>query len=161
MQGKITGIGDCGALDGKDGYYYAYCWWNSHPGGVIVARAPVTNPGPGNWKKYFNGAWSEPGFGGNATKLDVGGTAVARWIATGETVIFGQMPGGKGSGIYVSQDHVNFKALAVPVIPGDNGSWRGSPHDVFAYGALLDANTGENQLGDHWLLAAIGFVGDR
>jgi hypothetical protein len=25
---------------------------------------PVTNPHPGNWKKYFNGAWSEPGLGG-------------------------------------------------------------------------------------------------
>jgi hypothetical protein len=151
VQGEITGVGDGDAIDGKDGYYYAYCWWNAHPGGVIVARAPLTNPGPGNWKKYFNGSWSEPGLRGNATKLEVGGTAVARWLSTGETMIFGTVPGGMG--IYLSQDHVNFKPVAAPIIPGDNGSWHATPHDVFAYGVLLDAHTGANQLGDDWLLA--------
>jgi|SRR5271169_1904596 len=38
IQCKITGVGNCDAVDGKDGYYYAYCWWNCHPRGVIVAR---------------------------------------------------------------------------------------------------------------------------
>jgi Ricin-type beta-trefoil lectin domain-like len=123
--------------------------------GVIVARAPVTNPGPGNWKKYFNGSWSEPGLGGNATLLDVGGgTTVARWIAAGETTILGSNPDRVGWGIYVSQDHVHFKRLGVTVLPGDGGTWgRPAPHDVIAYPTLLDASTGENQLGDHWLLA--------
>jgi hypothetical protein len=94
VQGKVTGVGDGDAIDGKDGYYYLYAWWYRHPGGVIVARAPATNPGPRNWKTYFNGSWSEPGLGGNATLLDVGGQTVARWIATGETVILGGNPGG-------------------------------------------------------------------
>jgi hypothetical protein len=54
----------------------------------------------------------------------------------------------------VSQDHLNFTALPVPVLPRDNGSWhRPDPHDLFACPSLLDANTGTNQLGDHWLLA--------
>jgi hypothetical protein len=154
VQGKVTGVGDGDAIDGKDGYYYLYAWWYRHPGGVIVARAPVTNPGPGNWKRYFNGSWSEPGLGGNATLLDVGGQAAARWIATGETIILGSNPGGVGLGIYVSQDHVHFKPLGVTVMPGDGGSWkRPEAHDFSAYQVLLDANTGENQLGDHWLLA--------
>jgi hypothetical protein len=45
VQGEVTGVGDGDAVDGKDGFYYLYAWWNRHPGGVIVARAPVTNPG--------------------------------------------------------------------------------------------------------------------
>jgi hypothetical protein len=155
VQGKITGVGGANAIDGKDGYYYLYSWWNRNPGGgVIVSRAPVTNPGPGNWKKYFNGSWSEPGLGGNATPLDTVGGSVARWIATGETVKFGANPGGVGGGLYVSQDHVHFKPLGVTVMPGDGGTWkRPDPHDVAPYQNLLDADTGENQLGDHWILA--------
>ncbi len=152
IPGKIAGVGDCDAVDSKDGYYYTYCWWNAHPGGVIVARAPVTNPSPNNWKKYFNGSWNEPGLGGDATKLDVGGQTAARLLTTGETMIFGNVPGGYG--LYFSQDHVNFTALPVPVLPGDNGSWhRPDPHGFVAYPSLLDASTGTNQLGDHWLLA--------
>jgi hypothetical protein len=155
VQGKVTGIGDGDAIDGKDGYYYAYAWWYRHPGGVIVARAPVANPGPGNWMRYFNGSWGEPGLGGNATFLDVGGQAVGRWIATGETVILGSNPGGVGAGLYVSQDHVHFKPLGVTVTPGDGGTWnRPDPHDLVAYENLLDANTGGNQLGDHLMLAS-------
>jgi hypothetical protein len=104
--GRITGEGDCTAVDGRDGYYYAYCWRNTNPG-VIVARAPVTNPGPGNWKKYFNGAWSEPGLGGNASKLASGaGTATSHWLSTGETVNLGRVPGGLG--LFFSRDHVTF-----------------------------------------------------
>jgi hypothetical protein len=121
IQGKITGVGDCDAVDGKDGYYYLYCWRNN-PGGVILARAPVAHPEPGNWKKFFNGSWSEPGLGGDATKLEVGGQTVARWLTTGETMIFGKVPGGYG--LYFSQDHMNFATLLEPVLPGDNGSWR-------------------------------------
>lgn len=154
VQGEVTGVGDGDVIDGKDGYYYLYAWWNRHPGGVIVARAPVANPDPGSWKRYFNGGWSEPGLGGNATFLDVGGMAVARWLATGETIILGSNPGGVGQGIYVSPDHVNFQSLGITVLPGDNGTWkRPDPHDLTAYATLLDAKTGENQLGDRWLLA--------
>jgi len=151
IQGKITGVGNCDAVDGKDGYYYAYCWWNSHPGGVIVARAPVTKPGPGNWKKYFNGSWSEPGLRGNASKLKIGGLTVARWLATGETIVLGGVPG--GFGLYFSRDHVNSTALPVPILLVDSGSWsKPDPREKLAYPSLLDANTGTNQLGDHWLL---------
>jgi hypothetical protein len=157
VQGRVTGVGGGDAIDGKDGYYYAYGLW-SRPaplGGLIVARAPVTNPGPGNWKKYFNGSWNEPGLGGNATLLDAGGgTAVARWIATGETVILGSNPGGVGWALYASQDHVHFRLLGVTVLPGAGGTWaRPAPNEVIAYPTLLDANTGENQLGDHLILA--------
>jgi hypothetical protein len=45
---KNTGEGDCTAVNGHDGYYYAYCF-RTRDGALIVARGPVSNPGPGNW----------------------------------------------------------------------------------------------------------------
>jgi hypothetical protein len=151
--GRITGEGDCTAVNGRDGYYYAYCWRNTNPG-VIVARAPVTAPGPGNWKKYFNGAWSEPGLGGKASKLANGpGTATSHWLSTGETVNLGTVPGGLG--LFFSRDHVTFTALSEPLFVQDkNVSWHrpGDPHELLFYWSLLDARTGSNQLGDDWNL---------
>jgi hypothetical protein len=151
--GRITGEGDCTAVDGRDGYYYAYCWRNTDPG-VIVARAPVTNPGPGNWNKYINGAWSEPALGGNASKLASGpGTTTSHWLSTGVTANLGNVPGGLG--LFFSQDHVTFTALPEPLFLQDkNVSWNrpGDPHELLFYWSLLDAKTGANQLGDHWNL---------
>jgi hypothetical protein len=49
---KISGEGDCTAVNGQDGYYYAYCWQN-RDGATIVARAPVSDPSPDKWMKYF------------------------------------------------------------------------------------------------------------
>jgi len=148
--GKVTGEGDCTAVDGKDGYFYAYCWRNGDYG-TIVARAPVSDPSPGKWKKYFNGSWNEPGLRGNASKIKTG-TATARWTTTGETVNLGAVPGGMG--IYFSTDHVNFSPLPVPLLKLDNATWKrpGDPHELTAYSDLLDAETGSNQLGNHWLL---------
>jgi hypothetical protein len=70
-----------------------------------------------------------------------GGMAVARWVATGETVILGSNPGGLGSAIlrYVCIS----SPLGVTVAPGDHGTWkRLDLLDVDAYADLLDANTG-------------------
>jgi hypothetical protein len=155
--GRITGEGDCTAVDGKDGYYYAYCWRNTN-GGTIVARALAANPGPGNWKKYFEGGWSQPGLGGDATKLAPGiGTDTARWSTTGETLNLGWVPGQEGLRLYFSRDYVHFTALPEPLLVADpNVSWAHrlqEPHELMAYWSLLDANTGANQLSDHWLLA--------
>jgi hypothetical protein len=61
--GKITGEGDCTAVNGLDGSYYAYCWRNRE-GATIVARAPVSDPHPGKWMKFFQGKWVQPGLGG-------------------------------------------------------------------------------------------------
>jgi hypothetical protein len=148
---RNTGEGDCSAVNGGDGYYYAYCWRNTN-GGTIVARAPVANPGPGNWKKYFNGAWSEPALGGDASKLGGASTAAARWVPFGVRVYLG----GGGRGLSFSTDDVNFAGISEPLVIGDkNVSWfrAADPHDLMAYWSLLDAKTGSNQLsGDEWNL---------
>lgn len=150
--GVMTGESCITAIDGKDGYYYAYCGRNRDRV-AYMARAPVADPGPGNWKKYFNGAWSQPGLGGDASKLGPGGSA-AYWLTTGESVKVIWVPGGMGFSF--SQDRLNFKTiLPQPLLALDTGRWDrgGPPNELLAYGTLIDAKTGQNQLSDHWLLA--------
>ena len=43
--------GDCTAVDGHDGYWYAYCM-RRRDNKAIVARAPIENPVPGQWMKW-------------------------------------------------------------------------------------------------------------
>jgi hypothetical protein len=80
--GKMTGDSCSSVVRGTDGYFYGYCLRNggqSWNGGYnFVARAPIDHPGPGNWEKYFNGAWSESGVGGNSSKLGGGGSPRTR-----------------------------------------------------------------------------------
>lgn len=144
--------GDSGAsiFDGKDGFYYLYGPRHREQGQTFVARAPVSDPGPGHWVKYYNGAWSEPGLGGEISPLKAGLTS-ARWVTTGETVNLRGVPGGLGLGL--SQDHVNFKVLPEPLLIVDPATWaRPAPDELVAYWSLLDARTGANQLGDEWNL---------
>jgi hypothetical protein len=99
--GKETGD-SCGTVvRGQDGYFYAYCLHNgghSWDGGyAFAARAPIAHPGPGNWKKYDNGEWSEPGVGGKSSKID--GTSVAYWLTLDETVKLSSLPQGTGLAI--------------------------------------------------------------
>ena len=72
--GKETGDSCANVVRGTDGYDYAYCVHNgghSWDGGYgFIARAPSSDPGPGKWRKYFNGEWSEPGVGGKSSPFD-------------------------------------------------------------------------------------------
>ena len=155
--GKFTGEGDCTAVNGGDGYFYAYCA-RATDFATFAARAPVSTPGPGNWRKYFEGNWSQPGVSGDASRLNLKnwtvGTATARWLTTGETVNLGTVAGGLG--LYFSSDHIHFTALPVPILHFDQGvTWAKrlqDPHELLVYFSLLDARTGENLLGDHWNL---------
>jgi hypothetical protein len=149
--GKNTGVGDCTVVNGEDGYYYACCGRPSD-GGVIVARAPVSSPGPGHWMKFFQGKWDQPGLGGDATSLGKGlGTSVARWTTTGETVLLGWVHGGMG--LFFSTDHTTLTTLREPLVALDPGIWkRPDPSEVFAYPVMLDAKTGRNQLSNSWML---------
>ncbi len=149
--GKVTGEGDCSAVNGNDGYYYAYCWRNTN-GASIVARAPVSDPRPKKWMKYFEGKWDQPGVGGDSTGLAKGvGGSVARWITNGETLLLGGVKG--GIGLYFSTDHINFDSLREPLLVLDRGSWnRPNPAEIVFYQDLLDAKTGSNQLSDSWIM---------
>jgi hypothetical protein len=152
--GKSTGDSCPTAVPGRDGYFYAYCLHNGgqswNGGFAFVARAPVANPMPGSWKKYFDGAWSEPGVGGKSSKTeDSAGSGVAYWQSANETVGFG--PGMRLAG---SKDYLHFTELTKdPLLLMEFGDWsRKNGLELYSYFDLIDAKTGANQLGDHWLL---------
>jgi hypothetical protein len=167
--GLATGETCFSAVDGEDGYYYASCA-RSRDGLRYVARAPISNPGPGNWKKYFNGAWSQPGVGGDASRwpqgIATGGhfNNIANWPTVHEMVgIIYQWrtraPGDKtpqpgALHLGFSQDHFNFTVLRDPLILVDGGGWaRPNPYELLDYPSLLDGHTGSNQLsGSQWNL---------
>ncbi len=149
--GRNTGEGDCTAVNGQDGYYYAYCFRPSDSG-LIVARAPVQDPGPSHWQKFFNEKWDEPGLGGKATRLMNGsGASVARWTTTGDFVLTGWVGGGLG--LFLGSDHTTFRPVGAPLMVVDPGVWqRPAPSELIAYPVLLDAATGSNQLSNAWML---------
>jgi hypothetical protein len=153
--GKETGDSCANVVRGNDGYDYAWCLHNgghSWDGGYgFFARAPTSDPGPGQWKKYFNGSWSEPGVGGKSSPIDGGG--VAWWNTAGETIGLNWVKG--GIGLDASQDRLHFKQVfPQPLMLAEPGDWsRKNGLELIAYPDLIDAKTGLNQLSDHWLLA--------
>jgi hypothetical protein len=155
VDGWVTGESCGSAVDGKDGYYYASCARNRDRV-RYVARAPVSNPGPGNWKKYFNGAWSQPGVGGDASKSG-GGGILANWPTVGEMVSLIYQPRTRAPSdktpapgamhLAFSEDRLNFTLLSEPLILLDGGGWaRPNPYELLDYWSLLDAHTASNQL---------------
>jgi hypothetical protein len=148
---KNTGEGDCTAVNGQDGFYYAYCF-RARDGALIVARAPVSSPGPGKWMKFFGGSWDQPGLGGQATRLMNGsGVSAAHWTTTGQTVLTGWVKGGLG--LFLSRDHTTLTPLPEPLLAVDPGEWkRPAPSELVFYPVILDATTGANQLTNSWML---------
>jgi len=153
--GKETGDSCAAVVRGNDGYDYAYCLHNgahSWEGGYgFIARAPSSDPGPGKWKKYFNGAWSGPGVNGKSSKVD--GLGVAWWNATNQTLSINWVKGGMG--LQASDDRLHFtQLLSQPLMLSEPGDWsRKNGLELLSYPTLIDSKTGLNQLGDHWLLA--------
>ncbi|WP_092574707.1 hypothetical protein [Rhizobium lusitanum] len=148
---KNTGEGDCTGINGQDGYYYAYCF-RPRDGALIVARAPVSSQRPGNWMKFFQGKWEQPGLGGEATRLMNGsGVSAARWTTTGQTVLTGWVKGGLG--LFLSRDHTTLTPLPEPLLAVDPREWkRPAPSELIFYPVILDATTGANQLANSWML---------
>jgi len=155
---KNTGEGDCTFVNGHDGYYYAYCG-RPRDRAAIALRAPTSNPGPGQWMKFHQGKWSQPGLGGDATNLNLGlgkgrglNTSAAYWTTTSETILPG-FQGGSNKGVYFSSDHTTFSGLQEPLMVLDPGIWkRPDPSEVVGYAVILDAKTGSNQLSNSWML---------
>ena len=153
--GKETGDSCPNVVPSPDGYDYAYCTHNgghAWDGGYgFVARALSSEPGPGKWMKYFNGSWSEPGVGGQSTPIT--GSGSAWWNTVQGTVGLAWVKGGLG--LISSQDHLHFASIAhAPLMLTEPGDWsRKNGLELVSYATIIDARTGSNQLGDHWLLA--------
>jgi hypothetical protein len=152
--GKETGDSCVSVVRGQDGYDYAYCLHNGgqswNGGYAFIARAASASLGPGQWKKYFNGQWSEPGVDGKSSKID--GLGVAWWSTTGETLALNWVKGGMG--LQTSEDRLHFTTVfPQPLMLAEPGDWsRKNGLELLSYPVLIDAKTGLNQLGDRWLL---------
>ena len=148
---RNTGEGDCTVVEGQDSFVYAYCF-RARDGGLIVARAPASNPAPGAWTKFWRGQWESPGLGGDATRLMNGsGVSAARWTTTGQSVLTGWVRGGLG--LFLTRDHTTLTALLEPLLTVDPGEWRRpAPSELISYPVILDAHTGSNQLSNSWML---------
>jgi hypothetical protein len=149
--GVMAGDTCLSAIRGDDGFYYCY-GLRPRKHQMFVARAPIGNPAPGSWMKYFNGDWSQPGVGGDAALLG-NNTRPAYWRSAHAAV--GVDWGPAGITLNFSADRLHFSDLPQPILALDASSWnrKATSGELLAYETLIDARTGENQLDDHWLMA--------
>ena len=153
--GAITGEGDCTMVDGADGYLYAYCLRNTD-WQTIVARAPVADPGPGNWRKYKDGRFDADAIGGAATAIGFRGTASGYIRDFGSVATIAIDPWFKGLRLSLSADKANFTDLDDPLLPIDAADWqRPADTGLIAYVSLVDPADGTNTVGRNFLIAYV------
>jgi hypothetical protein len=70
------GVGEPGIVVANGYIYMVYLYHPNSPvdlheqGFLQIARAPVESDGaPGAWRKYYNGAWGQPGVGGKGSTI--------------------------------------------------------------------------------------------
>jgi hypothetical protein len=148
--GRQAGEGDCTAVDGHDGYWYAYCqrlrdWKNT------VARAPHDDPSPGKWKKWSGSGWDAPGLGGTAAAL-VGSVGMSSAYWTEAHAILLLATASSSLQLSISTDKLHFDTLAEPIILYDANEWqRPAPTDLYAYPSMV-AEQGFNNIARHFFL---------
>jgi hypothetical protein len=149
----ITGEGDCTMADGRDGYLYAYCLRNAD-GQTIVARAPASDPT--DWRKYNDGAWSEPGLGGQATAIGFLGPGVGYLTEPGWVAAVTPDHWFGGVRLSLSADKVSFVDLKQPLVTIDGSDWhRPADTDLIAYATVLSPDTGSNIIDWRFLLSYV------
>jgi hypothetical protein len=144
------GEGDCTAVDGHDGYWYAYCLRRRDDKNV-VARAPIENPGPGQWFKWSGRGWDAPALGGTGAALDgFVGMSSAYW--TGADVILLLATLNSSLQLSISEDKVHFGTIEDPLILYDEYNWkRPAPTELYAYPSMV-ADRGLNNISKHFFL---------
>eukprot|EP01112_Ceratiomyxa_fruticulosa_P009360 TRINITY_DN243_c0_g1_i1.p1 TRINITY_DN243_c0_g1~~TRINITY_DN243_c0_g1_i1.p1 ORF type:complete len:1053 (+),score=192.49 TRINITY_DN243_c0_g1_i1:505-3663(+) len=152
--GYSTGEGDIGVVQWR-GYYYLY-FQSAQDSSLGVARAPVSSQGaPGNWYKYFNNAWNEPGLGGQHTPIySLPGTQVYAHTPTDTLVsVGGNYVWGRGGAILsVSLDGVTWTYLGDPLILADPNSFGGANGaELITYLSAMGINGGYD-IGDSFYL---------
>ncbi len=151
-QGAITGEGDCTVVDGLDGYAYLYCL-RARDWRTIVARAPIADPAPGNWIKYHQGTYSQPGVGGDADSLGFVGHSAALWSQTGQVMLVVNDPWFGGVKLSLAADKVTFETLSEPLIPVDAADWsRPAATDLISYVSMMNPVDLDNIVDNHFLL---------
>jgi len=152
VEGRYSGEGNCTVIR-RGEYYYAYCLDIDRGYRTFVARAPISNPYPGSWRKYYGGSWNEPGLGGAATDLAPVslGSAASVWNDTGAVVLLDMVDAAAFGGLKMSlaDDLVSFSTVADPLVPVDGNQWSGrdsNSKELLAYPSAIDYADGD----DHW-----------
>lgn len=149
----MTGEGDCSLVDGRDGYFYAYCLrfsdWQT-----IAARAPAG--ALMDWRKYFEGGWDEPGLTGAATAIGFLGPGAAYLESQGWIAAVATDPWFNGVRLSLSADKVSFVDFDEPLVPIDGADWnRPADTGLVAYVNLLNPDDGSNAIDDRFLLSYV------
>ena len=153
--GATTGEGDCTMVDGQDGYAYAYCLRNSDSR-TIAARAPLADPGPGNWKKFADGRWDTDALGGEASAIGFYGVASAYLKNLDRVALLVGDQWFGGLRLSLSADKSHFVDLKEPLLPIDAADWnRPAPTSLIAYVSALDPANGSNVVGNDFFLAMV------
>jgi hypothetical protein len=90
-----TGEGDHSVFQLGDFLYLFFIEWDGpeaiHGGTTAgVARSAVADAGrPGTWRKYYKGAFAEPGVGGHSDSVDIPGTSIVPVPAVGQLIATG------------------------------------------------------------------------
>jgi hypothetical protein len=148
--GRPESEADCTAVDGHDGYWYAYCM-RRRDNRPIVARAPIENPTPGQWMKWSGHGWNATGLGGAGAGL-IGnvGTSSAYWVDG--NLIFLIAPSASFR-LSVSEDKVHFAGITEPLILYDEDNWnRPTASELYAYPSMV-GDQGLNNIASHFYLA--------
>lgn len=130
------GEGDCTAVDGHDGYWYAYCL-RRRDNANVVARAPIEDPAPGKWLKWSGDGWNAPGVGGTGAPLaGFVGMSSAYWTVADVILLLESMS--SSLQLSISEDKVHFGAVADPLILYDQYNWtRPAPTELYAYPSMI------------------------
>ena len=151
-EGKIPrpeGEGDCTAVDGHDGYWYAYCL-RRRDNKTVVARAPIENPAPGQWTKWSGRDWDAPGVGGTGAAL-AGNVGVSSAYWNDADVILLVVPS-SSLRLSMSEDKVHFATVREPIVLYDEDNWqRPAASELYAYPSMI-ADQGFNNIAGHFFL---------
>jgi len=144
------GEADCTAVDGHDGYWYAYCL-RRRDGKNTVARAPIENPVPGKWMKWSGRGWGVPAMGGTGAALPgFVGMSAAYWTDADVVLLLATLD--SSMRLSISEDKVQAGAVPEPILLYDEYNWRRpAPTELYAYPSMV-ADRGLNNIADHFFL---------
>jgi hypothetical protein len=184
VPGWLTGFGDATIIPGNDGYMYAYgtfyCQYSICDYQNSVARAPLTNLAPGNWRFLYGGCWCAPALNNpwdnvahlpQADLIPFVGSSVTTMPQTpfkvlavdGKNHAYWRNHPGAGSNIggialSISLDYRTFYTFPTPLVNYDFQNFVGRPSadDLYIYATLRDDVTGGSVLSStHFALWAV------
>ena len=170
--GWLTGVGDATMIPGTDGYMYAYstfyCPYAVCDYQNAVARAPMTNLAPGQWKFLYGGCWCAPALNNpwdttsnlpHADLIPFVGSSVVTMpnmpykvlAVDGKNHAYWRFSDGSNIGgiaLSISLNYSTFYTFPAPLVNYDFQNFTGRPSadDLYLYSTFRDDVTGGSVL---------------